>query len=60
MFRLAAAIIMFVSTVLGAGSVLAQQRLSTIRQTSTLPIRKKQRRSSWLFARCPCSDPSNP
>ena len=30
MFRLAAAIIMFVSTVLGAGSVLAQQRLSTI------------------------------
>jgi hypothetical protein len=30
MFRLAAAFIMFVSTVLDAGSVLAQQRLPTI------------------------------
>jgi 4-carboxymuconolactone decarboxylase len=30
MFRLAAASIMFVSTVLEAGSVLAQQRLPTI------------------------------
>src|SRR5216117_972924 len=29
------------------------------RPTSTPPIRKKQRRSSWPLARCPCPVPSN-
>jgi hypothetical protein len=46
MFRPAAAFIVFVSAVLAAGSVLAQQRLPTIRPTNTAD-QKEQRRSSW-------------
>jgi 4-carboxymuconolactone decarboxylase len=60
MFRLAAAIIMFVSTVLDAGSVLAQQRLPTIPPDQYTADQKKAAEEFLAVRKVPVFGPFEP
>jgi len=60
MFRLAATIIIFVSTVLGASSVLAQQRLSTIPPDQYTADQKKAAEEFLAVRKVPVFGPFEP
>ena len=60
MFRLAAAFIMFVSTVLDAGSVLAQQRLPTIPPDQYTADQKKAAEEFLATRKVPVFGPFEP